>query len=192
MRADIAAAAIFSEMFSYANTGGASTVFIRTKRAKRTLAANSAGPRDEEEKPTRTADTEKQGSHEDDKVEGLEPSKAIFSWKDVSYSVDTADGERELLHKVSGFVKPGEATALMGASGAGKTTLLNTLSRRMDSTRVSGDILVGARSLSPSLAASADVSADGKEPPVSFSRSCGFAEQMDIHDPTQSASSFPL
>jgi ABC-type multidrug transport system ATPase subunit len=55
----------------------------------------------------------------------------------------------------------------MGASGAGKTTLLNTLAQRINFGVVTGDFLV-----------------DGNPLPKSFQRSTGFAEQMDIHEPT--------
>jgi ATP-binding cassette subfamily G (WHITE) protein 2 (SNQ2) len=68
---------------------------------------------------------------------------------------------------VQGFVKPGQLTALMGASGAGKTTLLNTLAQRINFGVVRGDFLV-----------------DGKTLPSSFQRSTGFAEQTDVHETT--------
>jgi ATP-binding cassette, subfamily G (WHITE), member 2, SNQ2 len=55
----------------------------------------------------------------------------------------------------------------MGASGAGKTTLLNTLAQRINFGVVSGDFLV-----------------DGRPLPKSFQRATGFAEQMDVHEPT--------
>jgi ATP-binding cassette subfamily G (WHITE) protein 2 (SNQ2) len=72
-----------------------------------------------------------------------------------------------LLDGVQGFVKPGQLTALMGASGAGKTTLLNTLAQRINFGVVKGDFLV-----------------DGRVLPSSFQRSTGFAEQMDVHEST--------
>jgi ATP-binding cassette subfamily G (WHITE) protein 2 (SNQ2) len=72
-----------------------------------------------------------------------------------------------LLDGVQGFVKPGQLTALMGASGAGKTTLLNTLAQRINFGVVRGDFLV-----------------DGKTLPSSFQRSTGFAEQTDVHETT--------
>ncbi|CAN8000458.1 unnamed protein product, partial [Ixodes hexagonus] len=51
------------------------------------------------------------------------------SWKNLSYSVPTAKGEKKkLLDELSGNLRPGELTAIIGPSGAGKTTLLNILS----------------------------------------------------------------
>ncbi|CAG8292267.1 unnamed protein product [Penicillium olsonii] len=93
--------------------------------------------------------------------------RASFTFDKLSYFVNTSNGERQLLNEVSGYVKPGQLTALMGASGAGKTTLLDNLSRRKDDGRMTGDILLGGAHLSSS-----------------FSRSCGFCMQQDIHEPT--------
>ena len=42
-----------------------------------------------------------------------------------------------MIYTVSGYVKPGELVAIMGASGAGKSTMLNTLTyRNMDGLEV--------------------------------------------------------
>jgi len=44
---------------------------------------------------------------------------------------------------MTGICKPGELTAIMGASGAGKTTLLNILSCRIKGTKtnkLTGDV----------------------------------------------------
>ncbi|RCK59195.1 hypothetical protein Cantr_07337 [Candida viswanathii] len=46
----------------------------------------------------------------------------IFHWRDLTYLVKIKSEERVILNNIDGWVKPGEVTALMGASGAGKTT----------------------------------------------------------------------
>jgi ATP-binding cassette, subfamily G (WHITE), member 2, PDR len=56
----------------------------------------------------------------------LHTSKDIFTWKNVCCDVIIKDEKRRLLSNVTGYVKPGTLTALMGVSGAGKTTLLDT------------------------------------------------------------------
>ena len=85
------------------------------------------------------------------------PSKANcnFGWKDVSYSVDTPKGNKQILQNVNGCVEKGTLSplflianfegallALMGPSGCGKTTLLNILSRRLKSSSVNGTQLL--------------------------------------------------
>lgn len=55
----------------------------------------------------------------------------------------------------------------MTDAGAGKTTLLNALAQRLTFGTITGEFLVDGRSL-----------------PKSFQRATGFAEQMDIHEPT--------
>jgi ABC-type glutathione transport system ATPase component len=72
----------------------------------------------------------------------IEPQRDIFTWKDVVYDIDVKEGKRRLLDHVSGWVKPGTLTALMGASGAGKTTLLDVLAQRTNVGVVTGDMLV--------------------------------------------------
>jgi ATP-binding cassette subfamily G (WHITE) protein 2 (SNQ2) len=39
-----------------------------------------------------------------------------------NYTVKVPGGERQLLNDVDGYCKPGQLTALMGASGAGKVS----------------------------------------------------------------------
>lgn len=94
-------------------------------------------------------------------------NETIFTFQDVNYTIPYQGGERKLLQNVQGFVRPGKLTALMGASGAGKTTLLNTLAQRINFGVVTGDFLI-----------------DGRPLPKSFQRATGFAEQLDIHEPT--------
>ncbi|KAI9925842.1 hypothetical protein MW887_005648 [Aspergillus wentii] len=93
-------------------------------------------------------------------------NKSIFTWKNLTYSVKTADGDRVLLDNVQGYVKPGMLGALMGSSGAGKTTLLDVLAQRKTSGTIHGSVLV-----------------DGRPLPISFQRSAGYVEQLDIHEP---------
>ena len=65
-----------------------------------------------------------------DKVNALPPQKDIFTWRNVVYDISIKGEPRRLLDNVSGWVKPGTLTALMGVSGAGKTTLLDALAQR--------------------------------------------------------------
>jgi ATP-binding cassette subfamily G (WHITE) protein 2 (SNQ2) len=106
-------------------------------------------------------------SDSDDTVAAVSKNETIFTWQNVNYTIPYEGGDRKLLQDVSGFVRPGKLTALMGASGAGKSTLLNTLAQRINFGVVSGDFLV-----------------DGKPLPKSFQRATGFAEQQDVHEPT--------
>ncbi|XP_075555291.1 ATP-binding cassette subfamily G member 4-like isoform X2 [Dermacentor variabilis] len=50
-----------------------------------------------------------------------------ISWKNLVYKVPDGKGTKQLLRHISGILRPGEMTAVIGPSGAGKTTLLNAL-----------------------------------------------------------------
>ncbi|KZM19104.1 uncharacterized protein EKO05_0010170 [Ascochyta rabiei] len=91
---------------------------------------------------------------------------SVFTWRSLSYVVQTPSGPRTLLDKVDGYVKPGMLGALMGSSGAGKTTLLDVLAQRKTDGQIHGEVLV-----------------DGRPLPVSFQRSAGYCEQLDVHEP---------
>ncbi|KAL7902435.1 ABC-2 type transporter domain-containing protein [Trichoderma sp. TUCIM 5745] len=93
-------------------------------------------------------------------------NRSILTWKNLTYTVKTADGDRVLLDNVQGYVKPGMLGALMGSSGAGKTTLLDVLAQRKTEGTIHGSVLV-----------------DGRPIPISFQRSAGYVEQLDIHEP---------
>lgn len=50
-----------------------------------------------------------------------------ITFKDVTYSVNTKSGVKEILHGISGSCNSGEVLAIMGPSGAGKTCLIDLL-----------------------------------------------------------------
>lgn len=166
--------------------GGAITVFKRgqvPKRVEKTIESggrhkNSASD-EESRSPVSEIDVEKMMSptseskesvkkeQDDNVVKQVAKNETIYTFRDINYVIPYEKGERQLLQNVQGYVRPGRLTALMGASGAGKTTLLNALAQRIKFGTVSGEFLV-----------------DGRPLPKSFQRATGFAEQMDIHEPT--------
>ncbi|KAF2204557.1 ABC multidrug transporter-like protein [Delitschia confertaspora ATCC 74209] len=97
-------------------------------------------------------------------VSAIEEQKAVFTWRNVVYDIEIKGEPRRLLDHVSGYVKPGTLTALMGVSGAGKTTLLDTLAQRITMGVITGDMLVNGKPLDPS-----------------FQRSTGYVQQQDLH-----------
>ncbi|KAI9319047.1 ABC-2 type transporter-domain-containing protein [Dichotomocladium elegans] len=90
----------------------------------------------------------------------------IFSWHNMNYVVPFQGGQLQLLSDVSGIVKPGHLTALMGSSGAGKTTLLDVLARRKTIGKVTGEVYINGEILMDD-----------------FERITGYCEQMDVHQP---------
>ncbi|KAK5134770.1 hypothetical protein LTR08_006145 [Meristemomyces frigidus] len=96
-------------------------------------------------------------------------SKAVLTWEDLCYDVPVPSGQLRLLKDISGFVRPGQLTALMGASGAGKTTLLDVLASRKNIGVIGGQKLV-----------------DGMPPGTDFQRGTSYAEQLDVHEGAQS------
>ncbi|CEL04031.1 Putative ABC multidrug transporter [Aspergillus calidoustus] len=125
--------------------------------------------RDEESQPTEkgTKKLQDEGSQDQSDIDNqLVRNTSVFTWKDLSYTVKTPSGDRQLLDHVYGWVKPGMLGALMGSSGAGKTTLLDVLAQRKTAGTIQGQILV-----------------DGRPLPVSFQRSAGYCEQLDVHEP---------
>ncbi|KAG0784732.1 hypothetical protein G6F16_008005 [Rhizopus arrhizus] len=89
-----------------------------------------------------------------------------FSWQDVNYTVPVKGGQLQLLNNVSGLVRPGHLTALMGSSGAGKTTLLDVLARRKTIGKVEGRVYLNNEALM-----------------CDFERITGYCEQTDVHQP---------
>lgn len=106
-------------------------------------------------------------NREKDDVQVIPEQHDIFTWQHVCYDIPVKGGQRRLLDDVSGWVKPGTLTALMGVSGAGKTTLLDVLAQRVSIGVVTGDMFVNGRSLD-----------------ASFQRKTGYVQQQDLHLPT--------
>lgn len=94
-------------------------------------------------------------------VSAIEEQKGIFTWRDVVYDIEIKGEPRRLLDHVSGYVKPGTMTALMGVSGAGKTTLLDVLAQRTSMGVITGDMFVNGAPLDPA-----------------FQRSTGYVQQQ--------------
>ncbi|KAG5975551.1 hypothetical protein E4U56_003494 [Claviceps arundinis] len=183
----VALTALGMELMKPNAGGGAITVFKRgqvPKKLEKTIESgghdNAAG--DEEsgpashvtpgmaeesqnnEKGHTGGDSTKQGGGTMDQVA---KNETVFTFRDINYIIPYEQSERALLKDVQGYVRPGKLTALMGASGAGKTTLLNALAQRLTFGTLKGEFLV-----------------DGRPLPKSFQRATGFAEQMDVHEPT--------
>ncbi|KAL9618479.1 MAG: hypothetical protein Q9160_006798 [Pyrenula sp. 1 TL-2023] len=156
--------------------GGAVTIFKRGQAPKEIeeKLENATNAKTDEESGTSTTEeldigraTNGGNVEKTQSMGGVAKNETIFTWTNVNYTIPFEGGERKLLQDVQGYVRPGKLTALMGASGAGKTTLLNTLAQRINFGVVTGDFLVDSRPL-----------------PKSFARATGFAEQMDVHEPT--------
>ncbi|KAJ0078863.1 hypothetical protein Patl1_23801 [Pistacia atlantica] len=97
----------------------------------------------------------------------FEPLSVAF--QDVKYYVDIPGEKKklQLLSDVTGALRPGVLTALMGVSGAGKSTLLDVLAGRKTTGYIEGEIKIGGY------------------PKVqeTFSRVSGYCEQTDVHSP---------
>ncbi|KAH7053456.1 multidrug resistance protein CDR2 [Macrophomina phaseolina] len=123
-------------------------------------------PKDEESQLTEKPRGNSPSEIPDDSLNSqLIRNTSIFTWKNLTYTVKTPSGDRVLLDNVQGYVKPGMLGALMGSSGAGKTTLLDVLAQRKTDGTIHGSIMV-----------------DGRPLPVSFQRSAGYVEQLDVHE----------
>ncbi|KAI9266969.1 ABC-2 type transporter-domain-containing protein [Sporodiniella umbellata] len=103
--------------------------------------------------------------NDEEAIESLSTGTS-FSWHHINYTVPVKGGSTQLLNDISGIVKPGHLTALMGSSGAGKTTLLDVLAQRKTIGEVNGRIYMNGEKLGPD-----------------FERTTGYCEQMDVHNP---------
>jgi ABC-type glutathione transport system ATPase component len=104
------------------NGGGSSvTVFKRGEVPKEVKEAieGSRIPADMESAEKDGPSSGMDDDETDRKVENIAKNTSIFTWQNVNYTIPYKRGQRKLLQNVSGYVKPGRLTALMGASGAG-------------------------------------------------------------------------
>lgn len=150
---------LLGELVNFGLGGNTAKIFSRPNAERKKL---------NETLQKQLADRQKNKAEADAGGEMKLESKSVLTWEDLTYDVPVAGGTRRLLNNVFGYVKPGELTALMGASGAGKTTLLDVLAGRKNIGVIGGDILV-----------------DGVKPGKEFQRSTSYAEQIDMHDPSQ-------
>ncbi|KAF2825384.1 hypothetical protein CC86DRAFT_383276 [Ophiobolus disseminans] len=154
---------IFTSKWKQVGEGGTGLLIPREKQklTKHILA------KDEESQPVEKAQNDSSSKESDETLNTqLIRNTSVFTWKNLTYTVKTPHGDRVLLDNVEGFVRPGMLGALMGSSGAGKTTLLDVLAQRKTDGTIHGSVMV-----------------DGRPLPVSFQRSAGYVEQMDIHEP---------
>ncbi|KAH6988347.1 putative ABC transporter [Ilyonectria destructans] len=165
----VALTAFFTSRWKLLGEGGRSLLIPREKQNK---VSHLLQPADEEsaraEKPNQKPSSVPGSASDvaDPQGQDLIRNKSIFTWRNLTYTVKTQDGDRVLLNDVQGYVKPGMLGALMGSSGAGKTTLLDVLAQRKTEGTIHGSVLV-----------------DGRPLPLSFQRSAGYVEQLDVHEP---------
>ncbi|KAJ2898271.1 putative brefeldin a resistance protein [Zalerion maritima] len=159
---------VLGEYINYGMGGNAANVYQKPNAERKKLNEALAKKREQRRANGKAEDgggpVGGAGSSDELKIE----SESVLTWEDLMYDVPTPAGTKRLLNNIYGYVKPGQLTALMGASGAGKTTLLDVLAARKNIGVINGDILV-----------------DGEKPGKQFQRSTSYAEQLDMHDPTQ-------
>lgn len=162
---------LFATEFNSSTDSSAEVLVFRRGHVPHQLIQAENAARNDEEAPPAGAgtgsagkDDAQQGKEQDEQVQALAPQTDVFTWKDVCYDIKIKGEPRRLLDNVSGWVKPGTLTALMGVSGAGKTTLLDVLAQRVSMGIVTGDMLVS-----------------GKPLDESFQRKTGYVQQQDLH-----------
>ncbi|KAH9670320.1 ABC transporter G family member 37 [Citrus sinensis] len=164
----------FTLALTFLKSSGSSRVMIsHEKLAKMQESEDSSYGEPVKENSRSTPMTNKE-SYKGRMVLPFEPLTVAF--QDLKYYVDTplemrergfADRKLRLLYDVTGSLRPGVLTALMGVSGAGKTTLMDVLAGRKTSGYVEGEIKISGY------------------PKVqeTFARVSGYCEQTDIHSP---------
>ncbi|KAJ5907467.1 hypothetical protein N7495_000149 [Penicillium taxi] len=152
---------IFTCMWKSSGAGGAALLIPRENLKQHQAVKHSSDEEAQAMEKGQTKTDEPVGTDDN-----LVRNTSIFTWKNLTYTVQTPTGPRVLLDNINGWVKPGMLGALMGSSGAGKTTLLDVLAQRKTDGTIKGSIMV-----------------DGRPLPVSFQRLAGYCEQLDVHEP---------
>ncbi|CAE7188496.1 hypothetical protein PTNB85_07610 [Pyrenophora teres f. teres] len=158
----VALTVFFTSRWKQMGEGGRGLLIPKEQKKKSTFIQVADEESQPVEKPYPSSDSAKS---DDTLTDQLIRNTSIFTWKNLTYTVKTPSGDHLLLDNVQGFVKPGTLGALMGSSGAGKTTLLDVLAQRKTDGTIHGSIMV-----------------DGRDLPVSFQRSAGYVEQLDVHE----------
>ena len=165
----VAVTIVATTRWQAASDSGRTLLIPRENMKKRQLALGMDEESQVKEKDAvnnSSADSSDRDTRNGDLDAQLVKNTSVFTWKNLTYTVKTPEGDRVLLDNVEGWVKPGMLGALMGSSGAGKTTLLDVLAQRKTEGTINGSIMVDGRPLS-----------------VSFQRSAGYCEQLDVHEP---------
>ncbi|KAI8381275.1 ABC-2 type transporter-domain-containing protein [Radiomyces spectabilis] len=144
--------ALAMEFFGGATGGGSLTKLYKPGKAPK-LATT----------PEEEAERRRQQAEATQEMDAI-ATGTTFSWHHIDYTVPIKGGQIQLLNDISGIVKPGHLTALMGSSGAGKTTLLDVLARRKTLGKVEGNVYLNSEALMND-----------------FERITGYCEQMDVH-----------
>ncbi|PHT41424.1 hypothetical protein CQW23_20278 [Capsicum baccatum] len=166
----------FTLALTFLKAPGSRAIMSTDKYSQIERSSDSSDKADSEENSKTTIPSNSMDSREGAgrMVLPFEPLSLVF--RDVQYYVDTPVAMKELgftqnklqlLSDITGALRPGILTALMGVSGAGKTTLLDVLAGRKTSGYVEGEIKIGGY------------------PKVqeTFARVSGYCEQTDIHSP---------
>lgn len=100
------------------------TLFKHGSKAEVIQAAHAEVSSNDEEKsaPKRSPLNDGEPAMDQQEMQQATPDvKDVFTFQHLSYTVPIGGGKnRKLLDDVSGYVRPGKLTALMGESGAGK------------------------------------------------------------------------
>ena len=131
----VLAGALGSEIMRFAPQGG--TPIVYAKRSSRSRVA----PRHYQDVEKEAALSPTGDTSSDSEIGKIHHDGPALTWKNLTVDI----GEKQILKGISSYVRPGDFTALCGASGAGKTTLLTALSQTNFAGRLGGDVMFGGK-----------------------------------------------